>query len=189
MVQDAEEGREVALAGIREAEDRLNTKLWRWNITTQSITLTGATTYSLLATFKAPRSAQLLDSGSIVRGVINFLDPKTFDLSYTDRSGGSLEAYTAYNDRDDGLITLNSTEIPYPTLKLVFYRRIQTMTDAAATPLAVPREVESFVYWAGAMYVAAIYDTAKVALAERTAEMRWDRLISDDLRSQLSDFA
>jgi hypothetical protein len=189
MVQDAEEGREVALAGIREAEDRLNTKLWRWNITTQSITLTGATTYTLLATFKAPRSAQLVDSGGTPRDLIRYLDPKTFDLQYPDRSGAALEAYTAYNDRDDGLITLNSTSASYPTLKLVFYRRIQTMTDAAATPLAIPREVESFVYWTGAMYVASIYDTAKIGFADRRADEMWAQLISDELRSQLSDFA
>lgn len=189
LVQDSEEGRSVALDGIHDAENAINTKLWPWLLTSQTITLTGALTYNLSATFKAPRSAELLDSGSNVMGTLGYMDPKTFDLNFSYRqSGAAMSHYTAFNDRDDGILSVSGGVAYYPTLKLWFYRRLQTMTDAAVTPLTVPREVESFIYWKASSFMASIYDSAKYALATSEADKVWKMLIADSLRSQLSDW-
>lgn len=190
LMQDSEEGRGVALDGIHEAENDINKRLWRFLLTSQTIALTGALTYTLQANFKAPRAAELLDSGGSVWGTVGYYDPKSFEAMFPWRAANStLTGYTVFNDRDDGLLSVNGGQSSYPTLKLWYYRRLQTMTDAAATPLTLPREAESFIYWKAAAFTASVYDTTKYALAASEAERAWTMLSRDDFRAQLSDWS
>lgn len=195
MVQDFDEGREVALAGIRDAENLLNTRVWAWTLTSGPVTFAAAdNTYVLPTTFKAPRHFELLNSDSLPVARLRWYEPKEFESAFRDRTAqGSPVGYTCFNVRDDGTATLSQRPdtafiATYPSGLIRYYRRVQTLTSTSATPLAIPREVESFVFWRAAGFTADHYMPQRSARAYANADQLWRELIADSHESSATDF-
>jgi hypothetical protein len=144
----------IAGSGINNAVRYLSTAgpggLWSWLLTTDSITLALDTAnYDLNNDFKAPRTAELLDSSGNAKSRLVWDDPKSFGNIWLDRSvSGSPSVYTVFNFHDTSQLSLN---VPvsqafldsYSTINLRYYKRLQTYNGDGATQ-TIPAEVELF---------------------------------------------
>lgn len=189
----------IAKEGINDAIKLLNTRLWSWARVKTDITLVAGESgreYALNGAFKAPRSAELVDSGSKINGTLFWIDPKTFDELLPDRTARSDPArYTIFNVFDNGFLTLDGAPstafiAAHPTLRLRFYRRTNLLSSDAdtVTSIGVPTEFEPFLVWHARMVVAAHWDEDKFEKAERMAERWWQALKRDDGRVETSDW-
>lgn len=154
-VQGASDDELLDIAGdeFNTGIDRLNARVWNWNLKRQDITLTASTaTYSINSDHKKPRKMQLLDSNSKVVGVIGYKDPKTFwdehSLSETD---GYPEMYTVESPMQRGQVVFDP--IPssdfvtsYPTARLHYFARVQHLTQDSDVVLCPP-EAWSMCAW------------------------------------------
>ena len=192
---DDPEAKAVAVDGINEAILTLNTRLWHWAVQTQDIALVADDgDYTLNASFKAPFHATFLDSNDKEVARVHWEDPKTFQRFFYDRtSSGAPNRYTVINAHKNGLVYLSKAPdsghvATYPKLRIVYYKRIATLTDDAAR-LDAPSEVETFLTWSAKGYVASVYDPKMIHHAERKAASALRDLIRDDNESGHSDWS
>jgi len=186
----------VAGMGINNALRRMNLRTWYWMLDYTDITLTASTAdYNLPANFKAARNLWLLDSASAAAGQIGYLDPKTFDLTYSVQGGttGSPCAYTVYSFLDTFQLSFNipcSTAFiaSYPTARLRFHARTPVLVNNTDTA-ALPSEAELYVLWYAKFETAMQFDPEKSRTAKSESEQVWQMLVRDDNEHHFHDWS
>ncbi len=185
---------ECALAGIRRAIDRLNTRNWNWALQDATITfVAGTRSYALDQSFKAPRNLLLADSSLREAGRLSFLIWPTF-LKETSggNTGGSPCYYSGANVPVNGIIYLDaepsaSWVAQYPLGLLTYHRRIQYPT-ITSPDINVPSEVVGFIQASAEGFTADRYAPVKAAPAYSRAERFLHECIVDDCHGQQSDW-
>jgi len=194
MAPSDTEATAMATSAIRAAIRRVNSKRWWWSrsVVDKSL-IAGTRTYELSGNFKSERSAVLLDSASVIKGELQYLQPRDFDDgTFAASAQGTPQAYTLYNAQTDGLVTLDvapsaGVVAATPTLRVRYYKRLAFLASGSDT-LDAPSEVEEFVSWYAKAYVASNWDPAKYAMAKGEAEGMWTTLIRDNARQELTDW-
>lgn len=154
-VQGADDAELLDLAGdeFNNGIDRLNARVWNWNIKRQDITLVASTAeYDISSDHKKPRKLQLLDSSSYVVKAIGYCDTKTFwERHSNSATAGAPDKYTIETPLQRGKLVLDpipgaSFVSSYPTARLQYYARVEHLTQDADV-LKAPPEVWQFVAW------------------------------------------
>ena len=191
---DDTEAQSLATEGLNEGVRRLNSRTWNWMLASEDVTLSASTADYVLSSNAAKkiRSVELLDSAGKVRSMIPYMDGKTFQTRYPDRSAdGEPQFYTAFNLIANGTVTLSSPASAgfigtYPHMRVWSFRRVSAYSatsDTLTTLGHAPSEVERFVVWTACAYVSARYlqgGDPKLALAIRMADDAWTQLLADD---------
>jgi len=100
---------ETALAGIRRAIDRLNTRQWNWALVYDDIAfLADQQDYDLQKWFKAPRNFGLFDSTESAVARLEYKPWKTFLMEHQDmRESGTPCVYSCANVKEFGTLSLD----------------------------------------------------------------------------------
>lgn len=187
LMPNDDEAIETAVAGVRRAIDRLNTRRWRWAMSYQDLTIiAGTPSYGLPSDFKQPRRFTFCDPDGVERGTLPFMPWVEF-LNYVswDQPGQRDPCYySSANPYDLGTIYLDSSPsedwaAKYPTARLWYFRRV-TYPVAAADPFLCPSEVVAFIQDFACGFVADRYAPDKAALAYGRANALWRDLVRDD---------
>lgn len=184
----------VAHDGIKEAIRRINMRSWQWMLTSDDITLTAGTAdYTMQSTFKAPRSAELLDSSDRTVGFLSYEDPKNFDLLHPDRDTSSWSThYTIRNIKETGQVTLAPTPdasfvSSYPTVRFRYYKFV-SLPSAEDDRIGVPVWIEPVVSWWAKMYVAIMYQPELAQFAKNIFYETWQAAVAEDREQEATDF-
>jgi len=180
--------------GISEAIRKLNTRPWAFMLKSQDIALVAdQDEYALSAATMAPRSAELLLTTDRPFGRLSFLDPKTFDSIFPNRSfTGHPTHYTIFSFQDTGTLTLNVPPASsfvsfYPKLRIRHYARLQYPAFSTST-LDVPSEVENFIVAWAQGYVSDIWDPSKSGRAYAKAQAAWTELLKSEQEQIVRDW-
>lgn len=184
---------DTALQGIRRAVDRMNTRVWNWAATYQTITfVNGTQEYALDQSFKAPKNFALRNTNSIDVARLKYLPwgvfLKELQYDYSATATGSPTYYSAANVNLFGVVRLNiaagaAFAATYPTGRLWYYRRIQYPV-MSGTSLDVPSEAVAFIQAEAEGYTADRYATGKSSPAYARAEELYSELKADDNNTQ-----
>lgn len=187
LMPDDSECLETALAGIRRAIDKLNTRNWLWMLTYDDITFVAAQSdYTIDAQLKAPRNFEIWNTSSLSVGRLAYQPWSTFlkDNPVTSSSGTPCY-YSTSNVHQFGTITLDvapstSWVALYPTGRLWYYRRIQYPVSAGEA-IDVPSEAMGYISAFAEGYTADRYAQEKAQAAyARAAGAYKDAVFSDN---------
>lgn len=184
---------ECALAGIRRAVDRINTRTWNWALNYSTITfVAGTQEYALDQAFKQPRNLALRNASAVDTSRLSFLPWGTFLKECQWGATGTPTFYSGSNVNAFGVIRLDLAPDAafvalYPTGRLWFYRRVQYPT-AASPVIDVPSEVIGFVQASAEGFTADRYAVTKAAPAYVRAERFFHELVVDDCHGQQTDW-
>ena len=193
---DHTEGQAMAMDELNNAVGDLNRRNWNWALTSQDITSVASTkTYSLSANFGSARMCFLLNSSGKATGKLSWFDPKSLDEAFeSEGTTGNPVAYTVQNFTDTGLISLDVAPTDtwvasYPTIRLRYYARIPTMSNASDT-LPVPSAVEQFVIWKARLVccLSTDPDGARMSMARSQASSAWQELVKIDCENNFNDW-
>lgn len=175
-----------AKEGVNGGIDLINSRVWKWNYTSQSLTTSATDSYSLNASFHKPIALQRLNSSSQRTGRLRWLEPSVFfkekDIA---TSTGTPLYYTVTSHQNDGNLVLEKTPdssfiSSYPTLKLWYVPRVAYLSSDSDT-LDAPPEFGSLVGWYGRWEMASVRGQIALAdRAERAYNIWWNRLVADD---------
>lgn len=187
----------VAISGINEAIDRLNSKTWTWTQATSGFALTETPSYPLPTDFKSPRNLVLLNTDGRPGHPVNFYDSAVFERTYAEQgtdSGGTPDGYTIYNPYPavSGEITFDqtpnaSTIATYPSGRMLYYKYVPNAW-VATDEIDLPPGAMSYITWYGRFHVASIYSTAeKIQISASQVAYTWDSLTKEENRNKTAD--
>ena len=157
-----------------------NRFLWKFNVLTEDITLSGVDSnseVSLSNRIKAPQRMVLIDSDGVQRNEpVRYMRLK--DYLYRDPSEVGTyaipRAYTFQNLHETGKVRfiprLDTANLTYPKARLWYYRYIEVSSQLGGR-LNVPEDVEqAIVEWATAKFIAKVRTHGEAAAAMRSAQ-------------------
>jgi len=184
----------IAKECINESIQKLNSRRWTWQRQHDDLTLAAGTQeYDLTATFNAPRSVQMLNTSTEVVGKLFFVDPKSFDEYFPNRSAaGTPEAYTIYNEYANGHLTLSCTPssgfvTTYPKLRVRYYKRAALLSGDADL-FDGPTDFEPFIVWHARASLSAHMTPDKIAFADKRSQEIWRDLVREDVLKETGDW-
>jgi len=148
--QDRPDVQSQARRALFEAIRAFNAWAWVFNRVSEDITLVAATSeYTLSSNWRSPLVAQLVDSSGYTREHVEWIPYRVWMTELPDQSstGSTPLYYTARNIHETGLVTVDplpASTLTYPTLRLVYHRRILCPSDSNV--INVPTEVEQAIF-------------------------------------------
>ena len=182
---DDDEALETALAGIRQAIAKINTRDWNWAIVYEDM-VSDATLvdYAVPSNFRKPYRLLAVDADGLTKFRLAYVPWKSFLDEYQEQTAsGDPCVYTVANMREYGTVSLDCTPraewvARYPTLRIWYYRNVQNDNQDGQPDW--PGFATPFVQSWAEGYTADRYAVTKASAAYAKAERHWHDMVRDD---------